>query len=160
MQLAYLSLDSDAPIRSRLFDTEDSEEFEGDATLPSMRKPGTEWEVGMYLTRDGAWVLNVLMVRERDVVNMYREVDGAQAHQWLKRYQHLEAAERHFERPKGGRPKIGERLITTASARVHNEIAELAEMYAEPVPDTIRRLLMEALEHRRIIGAPGSRQSA
>jgi hypothetical protein len=41
---------------------------------------------------------------------------------------------------------------------VHNEIADLAEMYAEPMPDTIRRLLVEALEHRRVIGAPGSRQ--
>jgi hypothetical protein len=158
MQLAYLSLTNGIPIESRLFDTEDAEEFEGEVTLPAMRKPGTAWEVGMYLTRDGAWVLNTLIIRKEDFLNVYKEVEGDEANRWLKKHHHLEAAERYFERPKGGRPKIGERLITTAPARVHNEIADLAEMYAEPMPDTIRRLLVEALEHRRVIGAPGSRQ--
>ncbi|MFH8483175.1 hypothetical protein [Streptomyces sp. NPDC018055] len=158
MQTAYLSLTNGIPIESRLFDTECAEEFEGDTTLPGMRKPGTEWEVGMYLTRDGAWVLNTLIVRKQDVINVFKEVEGDRAHAWLKQYHHLEAAERYFERPKGGRPKIGERLITTVPARVQHEIADLAEMYAEPMPDTVRRLLGEALEHRRIIGAPGSRQ--
>jgi hypothetical protein len=163
MQIAYTSLDSDGPINSRVFDTDQAEEFEGDDPAPRLRVEGTAWNVGMYLTREGRWVVSTLLIRSAEKGGsgtVYMEVDGDRAHEFLKKYHHLEAAQRYFERPKGGRPKIGDRLITTVPARMHNEIADLAEMYAEDMPETVRRLLGEALEHRRIIGAPGSRPDA
>lgn len=171
MLIAYTSLASDdeQPINSRVFDTEQAEEFEGDNPAPRLRVAGTAWEVGLYRIREGRWtshprkerwVMAKLLIRtaeEGGSGTVYMEVEGDRAHRFLKKYHHVEAAERYFERPKGGRPKIGERLITTVPARMHNDIADIAEMYAETMPDTVRRLLEEALEHRRVIGAPGSR---
>ncbi|MCX4799648.1 hypothetical protein OG497_37975 [Streptomyces sp. NBC_01242] len=132
------------------FETDSAEVFEGKTPEFDSRSM-TEY---LYLTADGDWFLNEASGED----TTYTRLDADDAHTWLKDNNHPEAAKRYFERPKGGRPKIGERLITTAPARMHNEIAELAEMYAEDMPETIRRLLCEALEHRRIIGAPGSRQ--
>ncbi|MGW1436952.1 hypothetical protein ACWD7M_17080 [Streptomyces griseus] len=132
------------------FETDDAEVFEG---KPPAYDSGTMTEY-LYLTAETDWMLN----EARDSNSTYTRLDADDAHAWLKDNDHPEAAERYFERPKGGRPKIGERLITTATARMHNEIVDLSEMYAESLPETIRRLLGEALEHRRIIGAPGSRQ--
>jgi hypothetical protein len=132
------------------FETDNAEKFQGkDPDFDS--RSMTEH---LYLTADGDWVLN-----EADGTDStYTKLSADEAHAWLQENDHPEAAKRYFERPKGGRPKIGERLITTVPARMHNEIADLSEMYAEDMPETVRRLLGEALEHRRIIGAPGSRQ--
>lgn len=153
--LAYIAYNATAPDgtpEGRLFDPQEAELFPGndpdDGELV--------WE-HLYLTEKGVWIKNTIRFGSPDT-SSFDAVPPEVAHAWLKDNNHQEAAERYFERPKGGRPKIGERLITTAPARMHNEIAELAEMYAEEMPDTIRRLLGEALEHRRIIGAPGSRQ--
>ncbi|MFE6000387.1 hypothetical protein ACFQ6C_26560 [Streptomyces sp. NPDC056454] len=132
------------------FETDNAEVFEGkDPAYDS----GSMTEY-LYLTADGDWLLNEATGSN----TIYTKQEADDAHEWLKDNNHPEAAKRYFERPKGGRPKIGDRLITTVPARMHNEIADLSEMYAEDMPETVRRLLGEALEHRRIIGAPGSRQ--
>ncbi|MGW7100309.1 hypothetical protein [Streptomyces sp. NPDC054838] len=132
------------------FETDDADMFEGkDPDFDS--RSMTEH---LYLTADDDWVLNEANGSD----STYTKLDADDARTWLQENKHPEALKRYFERPKGGRPAIGERLITTVPARTHNEIADLSEMYAEDMPETIRRLLSEALEHRRIIGAPGSRR--
>jgi hypothetical protein len=155
-RVAYTGKHADGMEFGGLFETGNAEKFEGNESDYS-----NEYDYSLpdelYLTEDGAWILNQVVVGSPDR-STYTLLSADEARAWLEGNNHPEAVTRYFERPKGGRPKIGDRLITTAPARVHNEIADLAEMYAEPMPDTIRRLLIEALEHRRIIGAPGSRQ--
>lgn len=154
--IGYLFTDRHGDQVDRLFESDEAEMYEGE-------RVDDDWE-RLYLVEpefaveaSQIWILNKISF-EGPEVSDYLVISAEEAHAWLKANDYREAAERYFERPKGGRPKIGERLITTAPARMHNEIADLAEMYAEPMPDAIRRLLTEALEHRRIIGAPGSRE--
>lgn len=153
--IEYSSTDQHGDQVDRLFESDEAEMYEGerlDDDWERLYRVEPEWsfETGQF------WVLNKISF-ELPEVSTYTAIAPEEAHAWLKANDYKEAAERYFERPRGGRPKIGERLITTAPVRVHNEIAELAKTYEEEVPDTIRRLLLEALEYRRIINAPDSR---
>lgn len=143
-----------------LFDSDEAERYTGSFCPDGDRSSGTSKE-DMYLTKTGDWIKNSVAIRTVDgrpeYTSTYTLATFEEAQEWLKDHDYPEAATRYFERPRGGRPKIGDKLITTVPARMHNEIAELAEMYAEDMPDTVRRLLTEALAHRETIGAPGSR---
>jgi hypothetical protein len=138
-----------------LFDSERAECFTGNFSPTDLHGSGTAKE-DLYLTDKGHWIKNRVVLIAPDT-SVYVLITDDEAHAWLKEHDYPEAAKRYFERPRGGRPRIGEKLITTVPARVHNEIADLAEMYAEDMPDTVRRLIDEALAHRAAIGAPGSR---
>ncbi|WP_405749494.1 hypothetical protein OG232_04780 [Streptomyces sp. NBC_01411] len=146
-----------------MFDPDTATRFRGNL-------PGDDhaWE-DVYRTEDGSWVKNRVVFTNKIAikgrillgkpdVSIYTAMTEEDARTWLTDNDYAEAVKRHFERPKGGRPSIGEKLITRVPARMHNEISDLAEMYDEDMPETVRRLLSEALGHRRIIGAPGSRQ--
>lgn len=154
-RIAYTGTHPDGMTFGGLFETESAEKFEGnDQPEESYALPEE-----LYLSEDGYWILNQVVVASPDR-STYTLVSADDARAWLEANDHKEAVQRYFERPKGGRPRIGERLITTVPARMHNEIADLAELYAEDMPETVRRLLREALEHRRTIGAPGSRKDS
>lgn len=151
-RIAYTDTHPDGSTFGGWFESDNAEKFEGnDQPEGSYALPEE-----LYLTDDGFWILNQVVIANPDR-STYTLVDADEARQWLEENNHPEAVQRYFERPKGGRPRIGERLITTAPARMHNQIAALSEMYAEDMPDTVRRLLREALAHREAIGAPGSR---
>jgi len=140
-----------------LFDSDRTEEFRG-GFMPRDRFSSSTAKQDLYLldTKD-VWVLNTVDLGEFNH-STYVEITPDEAEKWLRSYGYPEAADRHFSRPKGGRPRIGEKLTTRVPARTYNQIAELSEMYAEDMPETVRRLIDEALAHRETIGAPGSPQ--
>lgn len=146
-------------VLSGLFDSDEAERFTGSFCPDGDRDSGTSKE-DLYLTNKGEWIRNHVVIKSVNGLNEYTSTytlaTNEEAQDWLKEHDYPEAATRYFERPRGGRPKIGDKLITTVPARMHNEIAALSEMYDEDMPDTVRRLLTEALAHRETIGAPGS----
>lgn len=135
-----------------VFNSETAQSFVGNDPAPDGYASPEE----LFLTDDGWWILNRVVDTGDPVRSTYELIQPDEARAWLTENNHPEAVKRYFERPKGGRPSIGDRLITTVPARMHNQIAVLSEMYAEDTPDTVRRLLREALAHREEIGAPGS----
>lgn len=157
--VAYSGNHADGSPFGRLFDTEEAELFAGDFCPLPDGSSGTAKE-DLYLARNGDWVKNrVTLPSVGNDSSDYVRISPDEARSWLKNNNHPEAVKQYFERSKGGRPPIGDRLITTAPARMHNQIAVLSEMYAEDMPETVRRLLREALAHREEIGAPGSRDA-
>ncbi|MFE0472385.1 hypothetical protein ACFW2V_12295 [Streptomyces sp. NPDC058947] len=151
-RIAYTGTHPDGSTFGGWFESDTAERFEGNEQPEDSYALPEE----LYLTEDGSWILNQFVVANPDR-STYTLVSDQEAHTWLKENDYPEAAKKYFERPKGGRPQIGERLITTAPARMHNQIAALSEMYAEDMSNTVRRLLREALAHREAIGMPGSR---
>lgn len=141
-----------------LFDSDLAEYYPG--LEPERRDPDTYWEASLYLTAEDQWVMNILAFGpENHHVAFYTLVEAHIARLWLEANNYPEVVNRYFNRPKGGRPGIGDKLITRVSARMYNQIADLSELYAEDMPETVRRLLGEALSHRETIGAPGSRSA-
>lgn len=151
-RITYTGTHPDGSTFGGLFDSDDAEWFEGNDSDPDDYTMQEE----LYLTSDDRWILNRVVASDIDR-STYELITPERAREWLEENNYPEAVRRYFERPKGGRPRIGERLITRAPARMHNKIAVLAEMYGEDMPDTVRRLLDEALTHRETIGAPGSK---
>ncbi|MEV7675012.1 hypothetical protein [Streptomyces sp. NPDC088752] len=138
-----------------VFDTHLAVEFDGESPQ-SIEEEGF-WEANLFLTAEDHWVLNNVALGKNSKGSAYIQVDGDRARAWMERNGHTEAVTRYFERPKGGRPGVGEKLFARVPARTYNQIADLAELYAEDMSSTVRRLLHEALTHRETIGAPGSR---
>jgi hypothetical protein len=155
-RIAYTGTDDSGMTIGGMFESDTAEKFDGNESNYADEHDYSLPEE-LYLTDSGSWILNQAVVASPDR-STYTRLSADEARAWLEANNHPEAVTRYFERPKGGRPKIGERVITTIPARLHNEIVDLSEMYAEDFPETLRRLLGEAIEHRRIIGAPGSRQ--
>lgn len=153
-RITYTGTHPDGSTFGGWFESDTAEKFEGN----ERQEAGCSYALPeeLYLTEDGLWILNRFVVANPDR-STYIWMPDQEAHAWLKDNNYPEVAKKYFERPKGGRPAIGDRLITTAPARMRNQIAALSEMYAEDMPDTVRRLLREALAHREAIGAPGSR---
>jgi hypothetical protein len=150
--IEYTSTHPDGMQFGGIFNSENAIPFEGnDSDDGTYALPET-----LYLHDSDVWILNRVIIGNPDR-STYTLVDADEARRWLEENNHPETVKRYFERPKGGRPRIGERLITTAPARMREQIAALSESYAEDMPDTVRRLLREALAHREAIGAPGSR---
>jgi hypothetical protein len=151
-RIAYTGKNEDGSEFGGLFESDMAERFEGNES-----DTGDEYDYSLpeelYLTDAGSWILNQATVANPDR-NTYTALSPDEARAWLEANNHPEAAKRYF-RPRGGRPNIGERLITTAPARMIAQIADLAEEYDEDIPDTVRRLLREALTHRETIGILG-----
>lgn len=161
--IAYTAIASDGSLHGEVFETDKAERFEGAFCPLADGSAGTSKE-DLYLVDGRHWIKNTVTLhgRKGDVAedsSTYIAISLTEAREWMERHNYPEAVRRYFVNTKGGRPPIGERLITTVPARTHNQIAVLSEMYGEDVPDTVRRLLDEALAHRETIGAPGSRDA-
>lgn len=152
-RISYTGTRPDGLTFGGVFDSDAAEMFEGNDPDPDGYTSTEE----LFLTDDGWWILNRVIDTGDPIQSTYALIDADLARKWLIENGHPEAVKRYFERPKGGRPPIGERLNTSVPARMYNQIAALSEMYAEDLNDTVRRLLREALAHREEIGAPGSR---
>lgn len=152
-RIAYTGTHPDGMTFGGLFDSDTAEVFEGNDPDPDGYAMGEE----LFLS-GAAWILNRVTAGNPDR-STYELIEADEAREWLEENHHPEAVKRYFKNAKGGRPSIGERLVTRVPARTHNRIAALSELYAEDMPDTVRRLLDEALSHRETIGAPGSRDA-
>lgn len=137
--------------RTKLFSTDQAGHFSG-SFCPIGTTGGATSKEDLYLTNKGDWIKNVVTLADKHT-STYAMISGDEAHAWLKKHGYTEAATRYFAHPKGGRPPIGDRLTTRVPARTHREIQEVAAQYGEDVPDAVRRLLEEALTHRRTISA-------
>lgn len=153
-RIAYTGTYSDGMPFGGVFDSDSAESFEGNDPNPD----GYVMAEELFLTGSDTWILNQVTAGSPDR-STYEVISPDTAREWLDKNHHPEAVKRYFERSKGGRPGIGERLVTRVPARTYNQIAALSEMYAEELPETVRRLLSEALSHRETIGAPGSRDA-